>query len=155
MSDEKAITGKVAEVISDREVILNKGSADGVREGMYFKILDPNAFNVVDPDTNEVLGGLKRVKVALVAKQVAERLTLATTFRTTTVNIGGNLNTGFESVARSLTAPRYVERVERLRYDPNAARPISEKDSIVAKGDPFESTDQTSAETIESVAVSE
>lgn len=155
MKDEVVVTGKVAEVISDREVVLNKGYADGVREGMYFKILDPNAFNVVDPDTGEVLGGLKRVKVALVAKQVAERLTLATTFRTETVNVGGTFVTGLDVMAKAITPPRYVEKVERLRYNQNAARPIDEKDSIVAKGDPFESTDQASAEISESVAVSE
>jgi len=148
------ITGKVAEIISDREVVLNRGSEDGVREGMYFKILDPNAVEVRDPDTGEVLGGLKRVKVVVRAEQVAGRITLASTFRTTTVNIGGNVE-GLANLARSMSPPKYIEKVERLRYDPNAARPISPEDSIVSKGDPFESTDQASAEISESVAVSE
>jgi hypothetical protein len=121
--------------------------------GMYFKVLDPKGFEVVDPDTGESLGGLKRVKIVVVATQVAEKLTLATTFRTKTVNIGGSNSIGIESIARSISAPKYVEQVERLRLDRNAARPITEEESIVAKGDPFESTSRASAEGAESVAL--
>jgi len=153
MSDEPLVTGKVAEIVSDREVILNKGSKDGVTKGMYFSILDPAGIGIRDPDTGEELGGIKRVKISVVAVQVADRITLASTFRTRTVNVGGNARTGLESITNALAAPKYVERIERLRLDENVSRPLGESESVVAKGDPFESTDQASAESLPSVTV--
>ncbi|MUU69735.1 hypothetical protein [Pseudarthrobacter sp. GA104] len=150
---DEVVKGQVAEIISDRELILNRGASHGVREGMYFKILDPKGFKVEDPETGEYLGGLKRVKVVVVATQVADKITLATTFRTKTINVGGENRTGLESIAKTLAAPKYVERVERLRIDPNAARPITPEESIVSKGDPFESTNRAGAEAAETVAV--
>ncbi|CAH0255709.1 hypothetical protein SRABI83_03238 [Arthrobacter sp. Bi83] len=153
MSDEPEVTGKVAEIISDREVILNRGLKDGVRKGMYFSILDPASIGIIDPDTGEELGGIKRVKISMVAVQVADRITLASTFRTRSVNVGGNARTGLETIAGMMSAPKYVEQVERLRLDATASRPLGESESIVAKGDPFESTDQASAESSPSVTV--
>ena len=38
-SQVEPIRGKVARVLSVREVALNKGSADGVKIGMVFKII--------------------------------------------------------------------------------------------------------------------
>ncbi|MDP9987447.1 hypothetical protein J2S98_002614 [Arthrobacter oryzae] len=132
------ITGKVAEIISDRELILNRGRTHGVAKGMYFNILDPNTIGIKDPETGEELGGIKKVKITVVAVEVADRITLAQTFRTETVNVGGaGLGSGHFS---DLFGPaKYVERVETLRLDPSAPKPIGPSESVVAKGDPFES----------------
>jgi hypothetical protein len=124
-------------------------------KGMYFSILDPAGIGILDPDTGEELGGIKRVKISMVAVQVADRITLASTFRTRSVNVGGsgNARVGIESIANMMAAPKYVEQVERLRLDNTASRPLGESESVVAKGDPFESTDQSSAENGPSVTV--
>lgn len=148
-----AVQGKVARIVSDREVILNRGSADGVRQGMYFAVMDPNPVEVNDPETDLPIGSFKRVKITLIADQVSEHLTLATTFRTKTVNIGGGGAGSIGSVTSIFGAPKYVERVEKLRVDPNHARPLDEEESIVQVGDPFETISKARAEAGPSVSV--
>lgn len=139
MSNEQgaAITGKVAEIVSDRELILNRGSEHGVRKGMYFNILDTATDSIKDPETGEVLGGFKRIKISVVAVEVAEKITLAQTFRSKTVNLGGQ-GMGLSVIAGAFTEPKYVERVETLKLDPSAPKPIGASESVVAVGDPFE-----------------
>lgn len=158
MTDEvavhpRAVRGKVAEVVSDREVILNKGSNDGLKEGDYFKILDPNMMGIVDPDTNEPLGGFNVIKIVVVAIQVAERVTLARTFRRRSVNVGGTGGLGLASFARAMQEPKYVEQIERLRLDEAAPRPLAPKDSIVSVGDPWEVATPEEIEDVQTVTV--
>ncbi|WP_139199281.1 hypothetical protein [Curtobacterium sp. MCBA15_013] len=149
------ITGSVAQIVSDRELILNRGSENGVREGMYFAVLDPGFRGVTDPETGESLGDFRVVKVTVRAVEVAPRLTLARTFRTRTVNVGGT-NASFGSlstVAAALSAPRYIEQVERLVLDENARRPIEPEESVVDRGDPFEEITAADAEDVKTVTV--
>lgn len=147
------IRGKVAEVVSDRELILNKGSNDGVKEGDYFKILNPNMMGIIDPDTHEDLGGFNVIKIVVVAIQVAERVTLARTFRRKTVNVGGTGGLGIGTFARALQEPNYVEQIERLRLDGNAPRPLAPHDSIVSVGDPWELATPEEIEDVQTVTV--
>jgi hypothetical protein len=149
------VTGQVAQLVSDREVILNRGSVDGVHEGMYFAILDPNFQDVTDPETGESLGDFRVVKVAVRAVEVASRLTLARTFRTRTVNVGGT-NTSMNSLsafATAVSAPRYIEQVERLTLDETRRQPIRPEDSAIDRGDPFEEIDAEDAEDVKTVTV--
>lgn len=135
--EAEKITGKVAEIVSDRELILNRGSDHGVEKGMYFNVLDTTTDSIKDPETGEVLGGFKRIKISVVAVEVAERITLAQTFRSKTVNLGGS-GSGFSAMTNMLAEPRYVERVETLKLDPSAAKPLGASESVVSIGDPFE-----------------
>lgn len=144
------IVGKVAEVVSDREVILNRGSNHGVEAGDYFAILDPDTVGVTDPDTGEALGDIRVVKIVVQAVEVAPKLTLARTFRTQTVNIGGS-GIGLAGIANALASPEYVEQVETLILDRNAPRKIDPKDSVVRRGDPFESASPEEVEDVRSV----
>lgn len=141
-----AVTGVVAEVISDQELILNRGSEHGIREGDYFAILDPRAREVRDPETLEIVGGFKKVKIVVRATDVAPRLTLARTFRTRRVNVGGN-GGGIASFLSGMgEAPRWVDEVETFALQPDSPRPISEEESMIAVGDPFEKVNTDNAE---------
>ena len=135
-ADDK-IVGKVAEIVSDRELILNRGSDHGVQKGMYFNILDTATDSIKDPETGEILGGFKRIKISVVAVEVAEKITLAQTFRSKTVNLGGQ-GPGMAGVFNMLAEPRFVERVETLKLDPAGPKPLGASESVVAVGDPFE-----------------
>lgn len=146
------IRGKVAEVVSDRELILNRGAEHGVYEGMYFSVLDPTTIDVTDPESGESLGGIKIVKIVVRAVEVAPKLTLARTFRTRTINLGGS-GTALSAIANSLAAPRLVEQVEKLTVDKNSPRKIDPSQSIVHRGDPFEEADETDVEDTRSVTV--
>lgn len=151
----EVIRGFVAEVVSDREVILNRGALQGVREGEYFAILDPDTIEVTDPESGEDLGGIKIVKIVVRAVEVAPKLTLARTFRTKTVNVGGTGGAlqGFRSVLASMEAPDYVEQVERLTIDRDSPRKIDVSDSIVVRGDPFEQISASEVEDVKSITV--
>ncbi|MDR0625812.1 MAG: hypothetical protein LBG11_00910 [Bifidobacteriaceae bacterium] len=150
---EKRIAGSIAEVVSDREVILNRGSAHGVKNGMYFAILNPDAKRVKDPKTGEVLGDLRLVKTVVRAVEVAPRLTLARTFRTREVNVGGR-GPDLLSFADMMSAPRYVEKVETFKIDEDTPRKIAPAESIVAVGDPFEEAAPEEAEDDRSISLS-
>ena len=62
MSEEEKGFGKVARVINEKEVVINKGLDDGVEEGDHFLIYELSDFEIEDPDTGENLGKLERVK---------------------------------------------------------------------------------------------
>lgn len=150
---DERIYGKVAEVVSDREVILNRGGEHGVHVGMYFAILDPSAVGITDPDTGETLGDIKMVKIVVRAIEVAPKLTLARTFRTRRVNVGGTGALGIGAFARGMQEPEYVEKVEKLTLDKNSPRKIDPKDSVVGRGDPFESALPEEVEDVRSITV--
>ena len=147
-----AVRGKVAEIVSDREVILNRGSDHGIAEGTYLKILNPKVRGIKDPDTGEELGGFSVIKVVVVAIEVRDRLTLARTFRRKTINLGGSMS-GLGAFATALAPPRYVEQIERLRRSENAPQPLAPEDSIVDVGDPFEVATEEEIEDVQSVTV--
>ena len=150
---EERIRGKVAEVVSDREVILNRGSEHGVHNGMYFAILDPGAVGITDPDTDEPLGDIKMVKIVVRAIEVAPKITLARTFRTRRVNVGGTGGLSLGRMVSAMQEPDYVEKVEKLTLDRNSPRKIDPKDSAVGRGDPFESAEPEEVEDVRSITV--
>jgi hypothetical protein len=129
---EAEIKGRVARIVSDREIIINRGAVDGVEIGMYFKVLDPVTEDILDPDDGTTLGSISRVKVVLEAAEVTDRLTLARTFRRSEVNIGG----GGGAIGALFAPPKYVTKVETIRRDESFPSSIGESESIVKTGDP-------------------
>lgn len=134
----EAITGKVIRILNDREVVLNRGSLNGIQEHDYIGVVDPETENMKDPDTGEDLGSVRRYKVALRVSQVSDRLAIAATYKTKQVNVGGSSDFGLGMLASITTPPKLVTQVERLRLDERAAKPIGPSDSRVQEGDLFE-----------------
>lgn len=82
MSDGNRVRGKVAGILSKRELILNLGEADGIRVGMKFVILNSQGMDVRDPDTGAVLGAVEVPKtVVKVVRIGGAHLAVARTFR--------------------------------------------------------------------------
>jgi hypothetical protein len=143
------ITGKVAKITSDREVILNRGSEHGVEQGMYFYIKgDP--IDIADPDTNESLGSVTPIKIVVQVGEVSEKFCIARTFRSQRVKVadavkGGDLYSSFAmggGLGRQFQPPqpaKYETRVETLRIDPKRGEPLALGDSVVSVGDAVES----------------
>lgn len=142
---ETSIEGKVARILNDREVVLNRGRIDGIKVGMYAAIVDPSADVIRDPDTNEILGGLVRFKKTLMVSQVSEKFCIASTFRTKNVNVGGKGFLGAGQFDYLFQAPKYEKQVERLRLSDSDPQPLDESESAVALGDPFEIISETRA----------
>ena len=72
-----AVEGKVAKVLGNSEIVLNRGRADGVRTGMVFEVFAPDGEEVWDPDTGETLGTVEDVKAQAEVTEVKERLAVA------------------------------------------------------------------------------
>jgi len=138
------ITGVVAAVTSDRELIINRGSEHGVKAGMTF-VVRGQPTPIEDPETREVIGEVNPVKVMVRVAEVQPRLAIARTFRSERVLVeaaqsaGALYGGGSSSLANLLQPPRpakYEQRIETLRRDPKKGSPISDADSVVAVGDP-------------------
>jgi hypothetical protein len=71
------VAGKVAKVLGNNEVVLNRGREHGVRHGMVFEIFAPEGDEVWDPDTGETLGTVEDVKAKAEVTEVKERLSVA------------------------------------------------------------------------------
>jgi len=56
------IRGKVAAILTQRELALNVGEEEGVEVGMRFAILNSKGVDVTDPDTGKVLGDVPVAK---------------------------------------------------------------------------------------------
>lgn len=72
-----AVEGKVAKVLGNNEVVINRGRGDGVRQGMVFEIFAPEGEEVWDPDTGETLGTVEDVKARAEVTEVKDRLAVA------------------------------------------------------------------------------
>ncbi len=130
----KPIRGKVARVLNSREVALNKGLVDGIEIGMIFKILSHKGSEIIDPDTNELLGSVESEKSRVKITVVQDRVSVASTYRTRKINVGG-------SGPRFLTPrlfepPKWETRVETLKTDEAPREELEEEDSYVQVGDP-------------------
>lgn len=72
------ITGKIARITSDKEVILNVGSEDDVKKDMKFVIYSEGD-HIFDPDTGEDLGVIETIKGRIVISHVMEKMSRAIT----------------------------------------------------------------------------
>ena len=132
------IRGKVARILDERKIALNLGYANGVSVGMYFDVINPNGQDIEDPDTGNSLGSIELPKVRVRVTHVQEKLSVATTYQTKKVNVGG---TGgyltFGPFARSLMPPEWVKKYETLKASGEIPDHLDEEDSGVKTGDPI------------------
>ena len=130
--DTPLLEGKVAKVLTEREVVINIGSTQGARKGMRFAILAATPEEIRDPETGEVLDIVDRTKVFVQATEVRERITICSTYRTIKVS-GGAFSTAF-SLNRLFDPPQEIS--ETLRIDDSSLpAPLSPEDSYVKTGD--------------------
>ncbi|HUV03383.1 MAG TPA: hypothetical protein VMW67_08140 [Desulfobacteria bacterium] len=73
------IEGKIAKILSEYRVVINRGHKDGVENGMRFVIFDPGE-EIRDPDTKEPLGTLEILKAKVEVINVQEKLSTARTY---------------------------------------------------------------------------
>lgn len=67
------IKGKVAKIESKTSIIINRGAKDGVKEGDKFLIYVIGE-EILDPETNESLGVMERVRGKARVTHVQERI---------------------------------------------------------------------------------
>lgn len=128
------IHGRVARILNSRELVINKGSSDGVHAGMVFDVLDPKGEDIQDPITRESLGSVYRPKIQVKVSEVKERLAVARTFKSHEINVGG---LGGMSTTRIFQPPKWVKRYETFKTEDAAWEEIRESASFVKVGDPI------------------
>lgn len=132
----KPIRGKIARILNTREVAINVGEEHGVERGMLFDILSPKGLGIRDPDTGEELGSVELAKARVKVARVYGKISVARTFRTTRVNVGGPAYS--LSLSRLFDPPKWETQYETLRIDEAiepAADDLDEEYSYVATGD--------------------
>ena len=113
------LQGRVAEILNEREVVINIGANNGVQPGMKFAILGEQPHVIVDPQTQEELGQVDRPKARVKVSQVHEKFAVARTYETYSVNVGG-YGPDFSQilgVGKYLEPPKWVTKVKNLRVD--------------------------------------
>ncbi len=125
------IRGKVARVLNSREIAINVGALNGVAVGMCFDVI--GRADIRDPDTNEPLGSVDRLKVSVRVTEVKESLSVASTYQGTQVNVGGEMDLGLGAFSRSLMPPKWVTNYETLKTE---EKTWEEEEGDVKVGDP-------------------
>ena len=77
------IRGKVAQILSSRELVMNVGIVDGVTVGMHFNVV--KITEIEDPDTSKVLGKVERPKISLQVTEVQDKLSAASVVGSRTI----------------------------------------------------------------------
>lgn len=124
--------GKVAGVLSERELYINIGSSSGVTLGMKFKVLAAEPVEVRDPETDEVLGIIDREKVRVSVVDLKEKFSICKTYRKWTTR-GGALYLGSLAL-NMLEAPKTVYETLKAE-DSSLPQPLSDDESFVKRGD--------------------
>ncbi len=139
--DTPLLQGKVAKILSEREVVINIGSAQGVKKGMRFAILAPTPEEILDPETGEALDVVDRTKVLVQATEVREKITICSTYRITKIS-GGALSTAY-SFGRLFDPPQEVPETLRIK-DSSLPAPLSPEESYVKIGDRVKQVEEPS-----------
>ena len=130
------LRGKVARILDTRNLVINLGTNHGVIAGMYFDVLDTKGEDITDPDTGEVLGSIDRPKVRVQVLKAEEKLSVASTFRKTVVNVGGRGSAAMGGLAEMFMPPKNVTRYETLKTTEKTWEDLDESESYVKTGDP-------------------
>lgn len=69
--------GKVAAILSDRTIAINRGTAEGVSVGDTAQLF--RVAQIKDPDTGEVLGSVRMISATFTVNHVQEKLCTANT----------------------------------------------------------------------------
>jgi hypothetical protein len=140
--DIPLLQGKVAKILTEREVVINIGSAQGVKKGMKFAILAPTPEEVLDPESGEVLDVVDRTKVLVQATEVREKITICSTYRTTKIS-GGAFSSGY-AFSRLFEPSREIPETLRIE-DSSLPSPLSPEESYVKIGDRVKQVEEPSS----------
>lgn len=103
--------GKVVKIMSDRQLVINIGENKGASVGDYVGVIDPDKEKVSDPSEGTAVGEIVYFKASLRLTHVSAHLSVASTYRTRTVNKGGVMGV---SVSKMLDSPKWEKEVENF-----------------------------------------
>ncbi len=129
------IKGRIAQILSDTEVILNIGSLDGVKPNMEFVIYSEGE-RVFDPQSGTDLGVIENVKGRVISTNVQEKITRAVTqsYSVTVPSLVESLSAA-SSMSASFMGRHTETRQVKLKVRQEQLKPLRDFDSTVAVGD--------------------
>jgi len=113
------IYAKVARILNNTDLALNRGAQDGVQEGMKFAILSDVGQEIRDPDTGEVLDSIQVAKTVVKIIHAAPRSSIGRTFRSH--SSGGILSSFGQTTTRHETLASDESRAQQ-ELDPAKAK---------------------------------
>lgn len=127
-----AIRGKVAAILNDRDLVINKGRNDGVAEGMEFQVTQPDV-PIRDPDSGLELGVLVRDKIKVRVVELHPNFSVAKTYETYSARVPSEVQQ-----ALSRFSGRTVTRVRKILAESSEqdGDTIGREGSTVYVGDP-------------------
>lgn len=134
----RVIKGKIAELLDERRIVINRGSENGVLLGMYFQIFSPETTTIKDPDSGAQLGSAMIPIMQVQVVHVDAKFCVAATFRSKTVNAGGFDSFG-DVLSKMTQPPKYIKVHETFELDSEQAKKLEEARSKVKLGYPVES----------------
>ena len=132
------ILGKVASILNEREVVINRGSEDGIANGMTFRITTAGE-QITDPDTGACLGTFIRDKIGIKISEVHPKFSVGRTYESYKVMVPAYYSS--RQGPKKSDLQREVTRVRTLRVagsTPDESKifdALSEDQSIVQVGD--------------------
>lgn len=125
------LQGKVAQILNERELVINIGAADGVQRDMKFSVLAAEPLEIMDPDTGDVIDRIEQEKVRVEVARLRDKTAICRTYRVTRTpgirrsDLSFNLGLAFSE-----------EIPETLRADQKSLpKPLSPEESYVKIGD--------------------
>ena len=137
MSDK--IQGTVLRVLSDQDVVIDKGQEDGVSEGDYIAISGDADSNLEFSENGKESGKLITFKASLRVTQVTDNLAIASTYRMVDVNVGG-MGFGLTNspgLAQLTSPPKHERRIQKIESNEKLDAQISQRKVKVENGDIF------------------
>ena len=127
-----SIKGKVAAILNERDLVINKGSDDNISEGMLFQVTQPEV-PILDPDSGANLGVLVRDKIKVKVVEVHSQFSVAKTYET----YSARMPSVYEQ-AESASRGRTVTRVRKIIIESPGQQTatIGLEGSTVKIGDP-------------------
>lgn len=127
-----AIQGKVAAILNERDLVINRGENDGVSEGMLFQVTQPDV-PIRDPDSGLELGVLVRDKIKVRVVELHPHFSVAKTYETYSARVPSEVQQ-----ALSRFSGRTVTRVRKILTESSEQEgdTIGREGSTVYVGDP-------------------
>jgi len=137
--ETKRLEGKVAQILNERELVINIGTEIGVIEGMLFEVLADQPLTITDPDDDtKVLGIYDRPKVRVEAFEVQPHMSICQTYETITTpgNLSWQLRNAMSfSAIGAKEVPPTVTAITLRSSDDQFPAPLPQSESYVKRGD--------------------
>ena len=133
------IEGKVAAILNERELAINKGKISGVKKDMIFGVFETKE-GIKDPDSGEVLGSVGAVKIRVKVVEVQPKLSVCRTYETYPVNIGGAGKPLFPNIFEP--PPKWITKVKTLKSEDAEFKDLDITGSFVRIGDKVRQLEQ-------------